>query len=1530
MQNYNTIELFRKNCADVNQKLQEILDLLGINRLVLVFDSMGGSYVPPMTVYRNQSVGILPEPFLDGYDFSGWFLNVYKKKITTYTHTIKGNAVYRFYNSNAFDHFYTIDQSEANDLSSKYARNLTAYKPEGVAFYAYQDETEETVPVYRLFSGGSSTTINSSPVYRFYNERTGDHYYTLSESEKNELIQKYGSNLTAYKYENIGFYAYTTKVNGTIPVYKFFAPRAKAHFYTANESEKNKLISQNSDIWRFEGIAFYTCTNPTGTYAVPVYRFYSDKLAQHHFTANENEKNNLMRSGTWAYEGIAFYVQSRPVPGTTIPRPGEHFYTAYKSERDDLINFNGNIWTDEGVAFYAYASNEYPKLVPIYRFYSDNLGRHFFTSNETERNNLLQGNTWRYEGVAFYGQQEPSVSMELEKMEYSNYEYSNQLENMSIVTQTGTLTLYAKWVPSKIEVTLNPNGGTVNPEIVYVDYLGKFNSCLWSLEPGSIRQELPIPLHPARKTLSCWYYLSGDSIMEIDSSSILLSSDPIEISASWRDRTYSVSFDANGIDEESTPEAITEIPEDSDVSLSDYSLSDPDYNFRGWSTTPRAIDLIQPLSNQVISGIYRDMTVYAIWENKRYSIEYYDLIGEFITLQDTFMNVPDYLFSIDDMKGFDLNGFNHWNSTTGTYADYLKLEDRELIYNLASAENQIVSLYASSQKISNSVSCISTEWEPPSNLSIGDYVTLGDARVSAIFDPYDVEDVTDAIRIYPKRILSSENLVYLSFKYDGNETKSKTYLINGKPVPERIEIVKSPTKTVYTLGDDLNMDGIQVAVISSYDVASAYVPFDDLTFDPINGSMLNDAGVDRVWIGYQGLSTYQPIKISYEYEISELLLAKNPIKTAYREGENFDPTGVFIVGIQTIKGDSETTLGQNYVDVTSECVFEPQNDLRMNTKYIGVHYKELSSQISTIIPIQMIGDKILLDASIIHSPDKTEYLEGEEFDPTGMVLSLVFNTGSEELSATKDNCTIKPEILPIDEDDVELVWKENNPDEVKVFQSISVTFSSDNYVIFNLNSSSDVSSVTLNRQNTGLDKYVKYVDKDGRTITKKVARDNSPLTLENIPEHLEVSCYYADKLTSDVVFKEAFLEDYRSLLNRIDFEHLTSVEITSMEKTFQNCTSLSNVVLPKSIVNLGEGTFERCENISSLVLPGEFYVSFGKRTLAECSNLSSIGNSSKITILGEECIASCESLVSIDLDGVASNLPVRVFADCTSLSSVENSDKVTSIEDECFIGCTNLISMDITSATKLGERAFENCTSLSSLENTNSLTSIGDECFVGCTKLISMDVASMTNLGSRVFVGCTALSSLENTNGLTSIGNECFKNCSELVSIDVASATKLGERAFENCISLSSLENATSLASIGAECMMGCEGLISVGLGNIGSLPEKAFYGCSSLESIGNTMLVLIGPSCFYDCGELVGQFIGQNTTVGDYGLYGCSNLGYENAISVTKTIQLGDNCFYGTDLSLFFISSSLTGDIKIKPNYPWGLPEENITASDP
>ena len=41
------------------------------------------------------------------------------------------------------------------------------------------------------------------------------------------------------------------------PVYRFYSFKNKAHFFTASESEKDRIISRSSDRWRYEGIAFY-------------------------------------------------------------------------------------------------------------------------------------------------------------------------------------------------------------------------------------------------------------------------------------------------------------------------------------------------------------------------------------------------------------------------------------------------------------------------------------------------------------------------------------------------------------------------------------------------------------------------------------------------------------------------------------------------------------------------------------------------------------------------------------------------------------------------------------------------------------------------------------------------------------------------------------------------------------------------------------------------------------------------------------------------------------------------------------------------------------------------------------------------------------------------------------------------------------------------------------------------------------------------------------------------------------------------
>ena len=158
------------------------------------------------------------------------------------TGTLVGpTAVHRFWSAKNGLHFYTIRDSERNKLINTYPRNI--WDCEGISYYAFQDGNEPGV----------------SPVYRFWSPRNNAHFYTIKESEKDKLIANYSPSI--WTYEGIAFYAYPPDrqpPGGTKPVYRFWGPRSGSHFYTMKESEKDKLITQySSSVWSYEGIAWY-------------------------------------------------------------------------------------------------------------------------------------------------------------------------------------------------------------------------------------------------------------------------------------------------------------------------------------------------------------------------------------------------------------------------------------------------------------------------------------------------------------------------------------------------------------------------------------------------------------------------------------------------------------------------------------------------------------------------------------------------------------------------------------------------------------------------------------------------------------------------------------------------------------------------------------------------------------------------------------------------------------------------------------------------------------------------------------------------------------------------------------------------------------------------------------------------------------------------------------------------------------------------------------------------------------------------
>ncbi|MGK7893020.1 MAG: hypothetical protein AB4372_05120 [Xenococcus sp. (in: cyanobacteria)] len=63
-------------------------------------------------------------------------------------------------------------------------------------------------------------------------------------------------NYSHYLFEkNVAFFAYTSQVEGTIPVYRFVNPTLGIHFFTTSEEEKLSL--ENDPLYNSEGTAYY-------------------------------------------------------------------------------------------------------------------------------------------------------------------------------------------------------------------------------------------------------------------------------------------------------------------------------------------------------------------------------------------------------------------------------------------------------------------------------------------------------------------------------------------------------------------------------------------------------------------------------------------------------------------------------------------------------------------------------------------------------------------------------------------------------------------------------------------------------------------------------------------------------------------------------------------------------------------------------------------------------------------------------------------------------------------------------------------------------------------------------------------------------------------------------------------------------------------------------------------------------------------------------------------------------------------------
>ncbi len=99
--------------------------------------------------------------------------------------------------------------------------------------------------------------------------------------------------------------------------------------------------------------------------------------------------------------------EAAPVHRFWSPSLGKHFFTIDAAEKDNVVaTYPPEVWTLEGVGFYAYPEGAQPAgTSAVYRFWSPFHASHFYTIDVAEKDYVLATyppEVWTYEDVAFH------------------------------------------------------------------------------------------------------------------------------------------------------------------------------------------------------------------------------------------------------------------------------------------------------------------------------------------------------------------------------------------------------------------------------------------------------------------------------------------------------------------------------------------------------------------------------------------------------------------------------------------------------------------------------------------------------------------------------------------------------------------------------------------------------------------------------------------------------------------------------------------------------------------------------------------------------------------------------------------------------------------------------------------------------------------------------------------------------------------------------------------------------------------------
>ena len=325
------------------------------------------------------------------------------------------------------------------------------------------------------------------------------------------------------------------------------------------------------------------------------------------------------------------------------------------------------------------------------------------------------------------------------------------------------------------------------------------------------------------------------------------------------------------------------------------------------------------------------------------------------------------------------------------------------------------------------------------------------------------------------------------------------------------------------------------------------------------------------------------------------------------------------------------------------------------------------------------------------------------------------------------------------------------------------------------------------------------------------------------------------------------------------------------EGAFENCYYLTNVELPKSVIEISNYAFSGCDSLKVLSIPCGTKV-IGDSAFRGCNYLEIVSLPSTINVVGKNAFKDCHRLTYICIPAgtrkqfeillpkykmkfIEGNLDLSVL-----LNAIRDSDYLVSnvfiydynkyrigkgIEEKAW---TDNYGVKY-SADKM--RLLEVPEKIESYSIRNGTRIICDHAFPECvyyneTKYGTIETEynnciqsinipdSVIKIGDYAFSSCHSLREITIPNSVVELGDNIFEDCTELEYVSLSeSLLEINDHAFFNCIKLSFIIIPSGVVEIGDHAFSGCRRLTSITIPNsVMRFGDGVFSGCKSLKSI--------------------------------------------------------------------------------------------------